>query len=364
MSLFKPGYSIVQDKVDVLKTTIGVRRFISHDNQEVQQMKNRRTIKRAALMALALLVVLTLTGCGKEPEMVYTPHDEVKISEGDSIDVTLSNLPEGHEASEFSWTGDFDGDPLTGSVKITKSGKGSVAATLTTQDYFYREVFPYILYPTPEVFRLDQTEIEFVMDLQGMDGLPASYGAELRVDTDVETAGTGMNIEWSSSDPEVMNVGTRTGLTASEKKSMVIAPRKPGVADITAHFGDAEATCHVTVKEKNAALSMELIQVKASVQPETDGNICLFETIPDEIAVRELVNLLMEKSGGLAAVFFPTPETGYRYIIGSRRIDLRKAARDINAGIGGRGGGKPEMIQGSAAASEEEIRRFILGFST
>lgn len=252
MSLFKPGYSIVQDKVDVLKTTIGVRKFISHDNQEVQQMKNRRTIKRAALMALALLVVLTLTGCGKEPEMVYTPHDEVKISEGDSIDVTLSNLPEGHEASEFSWTGDFDGDPLTGSVKITKSGKGSVAATLTTRDYFYREVFPYILYPTPEVFRLDQTEIEFVMDLQGMDGLPASYGAELRVDTDVETAGTGMNIEWSSSDPEVMNVGTRTGLTASEKKSMVIAPRKPGVADITAHFGDAEATCHVTVKEKNA----------------------------------------------------------------------------------------------------------------
>ncbi len=117
------------------------------------------------------------------------------------------------------------------------------------------------------------------------------------------------------------------------------------------------------LKEKNAALSMELIQFKASVQPETDGNICLFETIPDEIAVREFVNLLMEKSGGLAAVFFPAPETGYRYIIGSRRIDLRKAARDINAGIGGRGGGKPEMIQGSAAASEEEIRRFILGFS-
>ena len=62
-------------------------------------------------------------------------------------------------------------------------------------------------------------------------------------------------------------------------------------------------------------------------------------------------------------IIFPAPETGYRYIIGSRRIDLRKAARDINAGIGGRGGGKPEMIQGSAAASEEEIRRFILGFS-
>ena len=72
------------------------------------------------------------------------------------------------------------------------------------------------------------------------------------------------------------------------------------------------------LKEKNALLAMELIQFKAAQQPETEGNICLFEAIPDEIAVRELVNLLMEKAGGLAAVFFPGETGGYRYIIGSR----------------------------------------------
>ena len=107
---------------------------------------------------------------------------------------------------------------------------------------------------------------------------------------------------------------------------------------------------------------MELIQFKAAQQPETEGNICLFEAIPDEIAVRELVNILMEKSGGLAAVFFPGETGGYRYIIGSRSIDLRKASKAINAGIGGRGGGRPEMIQGSASASEDDIRSFILAF--
>jgi alanyl-tRNA synthetase len=116
------------------------------------------------------------------------------------------------------------------------------------------------------------------------------------------------------------------------------------------------------LKEKNALLAMELIQFKAAQQPETDGNICLFEAIPDEIAVRELVNLLMEKSGGLAAVFFPGETGGYRYIIGSRSIDLRKASKAINTGIGGRGGGRPEMIQGSASASEDEIRSFLLAF--
>ena len=71
---------------------------------------------------------------------------------------------------------------------------------------------------------------------------------------------------------------------------------------------------------------------------------------------------LVKKAGGLAAVFFPGETGGYRYIIGSRSVDLRKAAKAINAGIGGRGGGRPEMIQGSAAASEDEIRGFILAF--
>ena len=116
------------------------------------------------------------------------------------------------------------------------------------------------------------------------------------------------------------------------------------------------------LKEKNALLAMELIRFKAAQQPETEENLCLFEAIPDEIAMRELVNLLMEKTGGLAAVFFPGETGGYRYIIGSRSVDLRKASKAINAGIGGRGGGRPEMIQGSASASEDEIRGFILAF--
>ena len=117
------------------------------------------------------------------------------------------------------------------------------------------------------------------------------------------------------------------------------------------------------LKEKNAALAMELVAFKAAQQPETEGNLCLFENFPDEIAAREMVNLLMEKCGGLAAVFFPGSEEGVlRYIIGSRHVDLRKAGKALNAGIGGRGGGRPEMIQGSASGTREEIREFVLSF--
>ena len=44
---------------------------------------------------------------------------------------------------------------------------------------------------------------------------------------------------------------------------------------------------------------------------------------------------------------------------GVRHIDLRKAARDINSAIGGRGGGRPEMIQGSTSETKEMIQKFV-----
>ena len=110
-------------------------------------------------------------------------------------------------------------------------------------------------------------------------------------------------------------------------------------------------------KERIAALSMELARLKAESCPATGGNLCVFDNVLDEVALRELVNLLMEKCGGIAAAFSGSDETGYRYIMGSHRVDLRRCAKEINCLIDGRGGGKPQMIQGSAAADAGRIRQ-------
>lgn len=109
-------------------------------------------------------------------------------------------------------------------------------------------------------------------------------------------------------------------------------------------------------KERIAALSMELARLKAAGYDRTEGNLCVFDKVLDEVALRELVNLLMDKCGGIAAAFSGSDEEGYRYIMGSRQVDLRRCAREINSLIDGRGGGKPQMIQGSAGADARRIQ--------
>lgn len=109
------------------------------------------------------------------------------------------------------------------------------------------------------------------------------------------------------------------------------------------------------MKERADALSLALIRYMAAAEGETEGNILVFSAVLGEIAQRELVNLLMEKAGGFAAVFCGSDREGWRYIIGSRHVDLRRGARAINELIDGRGGGTSQMIQGSARAERAAI---------
>lgn len=113
------------------------------------------------------------------------------------------------------------------------------------------------------------------------------------------------------------------------------------------------------LKERIAALSLRLVESLAAAQPETAGNLCIFNPGLDEIAARELCNRLAERCGGFAGVFTGSDAEGWRYTIVSRHVDLRARAKELNAALKGRGGGRPEMIQGSAQTSEDEIRRLF-----
>ena len=97
---------------------------------------------------------------------------------------------------------------------------------------------------------------------------------------------------------------------------------------------------------------------KAAALEPTEGNLCLFFPELDLRALRELVNAGMEKCAGVCAAF-TGGDGDWKFIIGSRHVDLKQESKAILAGIRGRGGGSPEMIQGSAAGSREEIEAWF-----
>ena len=65
----------------------------------------------------------------------------------------------------------------------------------------------------------------------------------------------------------------------------------------------------------------------------------------------------MEKGIPVGAVFTGNDEDGYRYVIGSKEKDTRTLAKVLNEKFEGRGGGKPEMVQGSLKGTELRIRQ-------
>ncbi len=118
-------------------------------------------------------------------------------------------------------------------------------------------------------------------------------------------------------------------------------------------LGELEET-----KQALADARRQVLRMKADALPETEGNLCLFEPELDMLSLRELVNAGMEKAGGICAAF-AGKAGAWKYIMGSRSADLRSLAKEINAAIGGRGGGRPEMIQGSCTASRQEIEAYF-----
>ena len=141
---------------------------------------------------------------------------------------------------------------------------------------------------------------------------------------------------------------------ASEVSRLLSVPREKIASGVERVLGEQERQ-----KERIAALSMELAGLKADKLGVTGGNHCVFDSVLDEVALRELANLLAERCGGLAAVFSGSGGEGWRYVIASRHIDLRAHSKTINAAIGGRGGGSPLMLQGRAAGTEEELRHAV-----
>lgn len=92
------------------------------------------------------------------------------------------------------------------------------------------------------------------------------------------------------------------------------------------------------------------------------GDVLVFASGLSADGVRRLAITVMENCGGIAAVFSGSDETGYAFAVGQTGGDLRGLSKKMNAALSGRGGGKPEFIQGRANASRAAAESFFAGF--
>lgn len=137
--------------------------------------------------------------------------------------------------------------------------------------------------------------------------------------------------------------------------SASLCAKEDEVAEAVEHLKEECAR----LKARLAEQQREMLRLKARESDGEEGAVCLFESGLEGEGPRLLMNLVMERGHELCAVFCGNDVEGYRYVIGSVSLDLRKLVKELNAAFSGRGGGKPEMVQGSLKGTESELKAWI-----
>lgn len=138
--------------------------------------------------------------------------------------------------------------------------------------------------------------------------------------------------------------------------SVALSAPPEKIGDAVLHLKEQQGR----LKEQMNRMQAVYLQQKLSEITPEDKNVCIFEEEMDNIAVRNFVNDAVERCDGICGAFVGTDESGYRYILGSRTVDLRGFCKELNARFQGKGGGKPEMVQGSLTGTKEEISRMVM----
>ena len=113
------------------------------------------------------------------------------------------------------------------------------------------------------------------------------------------------------------------------------------------------------MKQEIKALRRDRLTLRFKGLTKTAGNRVLILSPDERDLVREAVNLSVSLCDGATVALAGDDQNGWRYAIGSERIDLSFVSRKINAALSGRGGGSRTMIEGSFMAPLEDIKSYF-----
>mgnify|MGYP004513861477 FL=1 len=113
------------------------------------------------------------------------------------------------------------------------------------------------------------------------------------------------------------------------------------------------------MKSQLAEMQQKLLEYRVAEIAVDQKIVTVFDSTLSGNLPREMMNKLLDKGAEICAVFAGTDEEGYRYVIGSRSEDVRPLSKMLNTTFQGRGGGKPEMVQGSVKGTRTEIEEEV-----
>ena len=137
--------------------------------------------------------------------------------------------------------------------------------------------------------------------------------------------------------------------------SVALSAPKTSVADEVDRMLEGRSA----LEYKLAGMGKAVAKAYADGVERTDGNLLILLPELDMDALRTFVNLARERVGGTIVALTGT-DGAYKYIIHKDSPDLSSAVKNANAALGGKGGGRPPMAQGSFSASLDEIKKYFL----
>ena len=341
-------------------------------------MKKRKLIA----LGLAAALALALTACGAKLTGVGLPQEELKLTVGGTAALEPVFAWDGEAPAEDPAVTYTSADEAVATVDESGTVTG-VAAGETTVTAAVGE-----LSATQTVVVNIATETLTVEEMS----LHLADGAAQAVVT-VEPAELADQLTFKTGDEAIAAVdenGSVTPVKEGHTSLLVLAPDGTrakamitvwsGPKELTLTAGKTEVTVGGTTTvtaadETGAAVERLLAESeghKARCARLEDarfaalarehrgaGDTVLFEEGLSPDSLRRLCDAVLHTCGGYCACFSGSDAGGWQYAVGAPDRDLRPLAKEMNAALEGRGGGKPDFIQGMVRASRARIEAFF-----
>ena len=163
--------------------------------------------------------------------------------------------------------------------------------------------------------------------------------------------------------------GTRISIAAGYRALRDYRVKYANILKTSALFSEPQATVSAAAEafltsyeELKARLKqtrLALARLEAQRIPETtDSYVGYYPDFnPDEL--REVVNSAKSKVGGIL-IALSGADGDLKLVMSSAKVELAPISKKILSDLGGRGGGRDNMIQGSVSATFEDVRAYFL----